>query len=99
MALSDEELAYLEKLARVRLSGESREKLRSELERIIGFVKQLQGIDTAGIEARAYVGGFEQHMRDDVTTSCLSRDEVMEEAPESDGGFFVVPPVIDTEES
>jgi aspartyl-tRNA(Asn)/glutamyl-tRNA(Gln) amidotransferase subunit C len=50
VALTEEELEHLERLARVRLSDASRERLREQLERIIEFVKRLQATDTAGIE-------------------------------------------------
>ncbi|HEY5134098.1 MAG TPA: Asp-tRNA(Asn)/Glu-tRNA(Gln) amidotransferase subunit GatC, partial [Candidatus Krumholzibacteriaceae bacterium] len=53
MALTEKDLEHLERLARVKLSGESREKLRGQLERIIEFVRQLEGVDTTGIEARS----------------------------------------------
>ena len=98
MALSDSELEHLERLARVRVSTESREKLREQLERIIEFVKQLQNVDTSGFEPRAYVGEFEPEMRADEAKPCLSRDEVLAASPENRKGCFGVPSVIEADE-
>lgn len=98
MALSAGELEHLERLARVKLNDESREKLREQLARIIEFVKRLQAIDTAGIEPRAYVGEFEPKLRADATKPCLRREEVLAASPENQNGFFAVPPVIEADE-
>lgn len=96
MTLSDEELGHIERLARVKLSDESRERFREQLERIIGFVRQLQNIDTTKYTAREYTGDVKSYLRDDTAGPCLSRDDVLEEAPDSENGFFRVPPVIET---
>lgn len=96
--LNDEDLKHIEELARVELSGEAREKLRGQLGDIIGFVQKLQAIDTSGYSPKAYLGGFEPEPREDVKGECLSRDEVLEQAPDEQNGFFRVPPVIDRDE-
>jgi aspartyl-tRNA(Asn)/glutamyl-tRNA(Gln) amidotransferase subunit C len=98
VALSESELEHLERLARVKLNDESREKLRGQLARIIEFVKQLEAIDTAGIEPRAYVGEFKPKLRADATKPCLRREEVLAASPENHNGFFAVPPVIEADE-
>lgn len=98
MVLSEKDLEHLERLARVKLSGASREKLRGQLARIIEFVKQLQSIDTTGIEPLAHVGELKPELRADVTEPCLPRDEVLAASPENRDGFFAVPAVIDTDE-
>lgn len=98
MELKDSDLKHLERLARVELSGESRDKLREQLGDIIGFVQKLQAIDTSGYSPKAYLGGFEPELRGDEIEECLSRDEVLEQAPDALKGFFRVPPVIGREE-
>ena len=98
VALSESELEHLERLARVKLNDESREKLCEQLARIIEFVKQLQEIDTTGFEPRAYVGDFEPRLREDATKPCLRREEVLAASPENQNGFFAVPPVIEADE-
>ncbi len=98
MELNDGDLRHLEELARVELGAESRDRLREQLGAIIGFVQKLQAIDTAGYTPKAYLGGFEPELREDVTGECLSRDEVLDEAPDALKGFFRVPPVIGREE-
>ncbi len=99
MDFTESELRHLEQLSRVKLSGDSREKLREQLARIIDFVRRLQKVDTSGYVRRAPVEGREPNMREDVAQSCLSTAEVLAEAPVSERGMFKVPPVIDTGDS
>jgi aspartyl-tRNA(Asn)/glutamyl-tRNA(Gln) amidotransferase subunit C len=96
--LKDTDLRHIEKLARVELSGASRNKLREQLGDIIGFVQKLQAIDTSGYSPKAYLGGFEPELRTDEAGECLSRDEVLRQAPDARNGLFGVPPVIDRDE-
>lgn len=98
MDLSDSELRHIETLAGVRLSAESREKLREQLAGIIDFVKRLQEIDTSNYAPRASIGGFAPYMRDDIVEPCLPREDVLAGSPESERGLFRVPPVIESEE-
>lgn len=98
MSLTDRELEHLERLARVKLSGESREKLRGQLARIIEFVKQLQTIDTAAIELRSPTADLKPALRGDETKPCLPRDEALAASPENRKGYFAVPPVIEADE-
>ena len=99
MELTEDEIMHLERLARVRLSKEARDKLKQQLARIIDFVRKLSEIDTSGYVPRAYVERFECYMRDDFVGSCLSRDTIMAEAPDNEDGLFKVPPVIETDDS
>jgi len=96
--LTDADLRHIEKLARVELSGASREKLREQLGEIIQFVQKLQAIETAEHSPKACPGGFEPELRSDEPGECLSRDEVLSQAPDARDGLFGVPPVIDREE-
>jgi aspartyl-tRNA(Asn)/glutamyl-tRNA(Gln) amidotransferase subunit C len=98
MALSGSELEHLERLARVRLSEKSREKLREQLARIIEFVRQLQSADTTGFEAGTAVGDLESALREDEPRPCLAREEVLAASPDSRDGYFAVPPVIEADE-
>jgi aspartyl-tRNA(Asn)/glutamyl-tRNA(Gln) amidotransferase subunit C len=98
MELSDGDLKHLERLARVRLSGASRERLREQLARIIDFVRRLQEIETPGHEQCAGRESRTAQLRSDVTLPCLSKEEVLAESPECENGMFRVPPVIEADE-
>lgn len=97
MKLTDIELSDLEALARVDLEPEERDRLRLQLDRIIGFVRKLQEVETGGVEAggEGAVPGKAPVL--DEPQECLDREEVLGQAPDREEGFFRVPPVIDRE--
>ncbi len=93
--LSDDEIKHIEKLARIRLDGNAREKFKGQLSDIIEFVRTLQKVDTTGFESETRKTPFKPFLREGRDGGELERDKVLEQAPENKNGFFKVPPVID----
>ncbi|MBD3180534.1 MAG: Asp-tRNA(Asn)/Glu-tRNA(Gln) amidotransferase subunit GatC [Candidatus Latescibacteria bacterium] len=98
MSLSDEEIKHIEKLSRIRLDPGARDKLREQLSDIIDFVNTLQETDTSGYQETPYLERFSSKLRGNTPGGELDHEEVMEQAPDREGGFFRVPPVIDKEQ-
>lgn len=87
------ELAYLE------LTAEEEVRMQRDLNAILGYIDQLNELDTSAVEPMAQVaevlGGAPVALRPDTSQPCLPRDRVMAAAPETDGKFFKVPKVIE----
>lgn len=101
MSIGEDELERLESLARIRIDPADRKGLREDLSRIIGFVGRL-GKWSGGIARRGGPGPSEAgrtRMRKDAVTPCLPRDEVLSMAPDPDGPYFRVPPVIESDDA
>ncbi len=98
MSLSEKELEHLEDLARIRLKQDLREKFRFQLDSIIGFVAELQKVDVSGYENAVEQGSGMNRLRGDKPEESLKRKTILEEAPESNSGFFSVPPVIESDD-
>ena len=97
MSLSEKELGHLEELSRIRLDKEFREKFRFQLNAVIRFVEELKKADISGYEGAGEAERSDSRLRSDEPGQSLDRRTVLSEAPESDGIFFIVPPVIDME--
>ncbi|MBN2071949.1 MAG: Asp-tRNA(Asn)/Glu-tRNA(Gln) amidotransferase subunit GatC [Candidatus Krumholzibacteriota bacterium] len=97
MSLSEKELEHLQDLARIKLDPELREKFRFQLDSIIRFVDELGNIDLSPREEDGPDGIDPRSLREDMPGESLKRKTILEEAPESDGKYFNVPPVLDTE--
>ncbi len=81
-------------LARLRLTEEEVETFRSQLGDILKFVEQLNELDTENVQP--YIGEFsETPMREDEPGESLPHGEALMNAPEKEGGFFVVPRVVE----
>jgi aspartyl-tRNA(Asn)/glutamyl-tRNA(Gln) amidotransferase subunit C len=97
LRLTDIEFGDLEALARVDLGPEEREKLRLQLDRILGFVRKLQDIDTGDTGEPREGPRRGAAPAPDEPRECLDREEVLSQAPDREGAFFRVPPIIDRE--
>jgi aspartyl-tRNA(Asn)/glutamyl-tRNA(Gln) amidotransferase subunit C len=95
MSVSHEQARHIAKLARIAMSDEELERLVPELNNILGWVEQLGEVDTDGVEPLTAVIDQKLRLRDDVVTDGDIRDEVLENAPEAQHGFFAVPKVIE----
>jgi aspartyl-tRNA(Asn)/glutamyl-tRNA(Gln) amidotransferase subunit C len=81
-------------LARLKLTEEEIETFQSQLGDILRFVDQLNDLDTEGVEP--YIEEVETTpMREDEPGGSLSQEEALMNAPEREGGFFVVPRVVE----
>ena len=66
MSLTLEDVARIARLARIELSADERETTRDQLNGILGFIEQLQAVDTTGIEPMAHAVDVVQRLRPDV---------------------------------
>ncbi len=90
-------------LAHLQLASEEVEPMRRDLNAILGYVAELNQLDTTGIEPLAQASermdgqasAGHSALRPDLPAPSLARAVVMAQAPESDGVFFKVPKVIE----
>jgi len=102
MALTEQDIARLARLAGLQLDASDRERARDEFTRILGLIEQLQAVDTAGIEPMAHPLAAHQdislRLRDDQaapTQTLEERAAHMANAPAQHAGLFLVPTVIE----
>jgi aspartyl-tRNA(Asn)/glutamyl-tRNA(Gln) amidotransferase subunit C len=93
--ISREEILKLAELARLSLSDEEIEQLQNDLDEMLEFVKQLQQVDTEGVEPMSHSIDLKSVMRPDKLTASLPVEEALKNAPARIGDFFKVPKVID----
>jgi len=95
MALTIDEVAKVALLARLRLSPEELETFTGQLNSIVGFVEQLQQLDTTNVEPLAH--GIDVHnvFRDDVLGPSLPREKALANAPKRNEEGFLVPAVLE----
>ena len=94
MPLSRSDVAKVALLTRLALSDDELEKMTRELSGIVGFVGQLETIDTAAVEPLAHPLDTQNVFRDDVPHASLDREAALRSAPRHDGECFLVPAVL-----
>jgi aspartyl-tRNA(Asn)/glutamyl-tRNA(Gln) amidotransferase subunit C len=89
------DIAHVARLARLDLSEEELEGYKTQLADILDHAARVQSLEGDPHVESAHPLGFENAFRDDVIRPSLDRDEVLEQAPESEDGFFVAPPAME----
>ena len=83
------------RLSRLNIPEASKQNLTNDLNNILGFVAQLDKVNTSDVKPLASVTGHKLPLRSDKVTDGNIEDLVLKNAPESSSGFFVVPKVIE----
>ena len=95
MSVDKSTVARIARLARIHVPEERQETLASELNGILAWIEELNEVDTDKVEPLASVTGHSLPRRDDVVTDGDRVDDVLANVPETAGGFFVVPKVVE----
>ena len=95
MSIDKATVAKIARLARIHIAEEKRAGLAGELSNILGWVEQLGEVDTDHVAPMTSVVEIRLPERDDVITDGDCRDDILANAPATDGGFFVVPKVVE----
>lgn len=95
MAVDKATVARIAALARIKVPEESFEQLAAELSNILGWVEQLDEVDTGGVTPMTSVAEMTLRRREDAVTDGGIRDKVLANAPGHSEEFFVVPKVIE----
>lgn len=94
MRINDETIDRLAHLARLEFVDQEKEKIREDLEKVLGFCEQLNGLDTEGVEPLIFMSEEHNVLRDDVVIQDINHEEAMKNAPKKDSDYFRVPKVI-----
>lgn len=96
MSLSIDEVRKVARLARLELPEDDLPRMAEQLNRILGYVDQLQQVDTEGVEPLAHPLPVQNVFRDDEPVPSLPPGEALKNAPNRVGDYFAVPAVFDS---
>ena len=94
MQVDEKLVSHLAHLSRLNVTPEKMGKLVSDMQDLVGFVEQLNHLDTTGTQPLMHMGNNVNVLREDIVTGSITREEALKNAPNSDGVFFKVPKVI-----
>ena len=94
MNITDELMDKVARLAKLHLDGAEREALKEDFQRMLDFVGKLQEVDTSGVEPLIHMTEEVNRLRADIPQPPIDRKEMLDNAPETDGAFFMVPKVV-----
>ena len=91
--ISKEDTQHVAKLARLDLTEEEVDKFSRQLGDILGYVEQMNEIDTTNVQPLAHPFDVVNVMREDEVIYKNTKEELMQNAPEEEDGFFKVPKI------
>ena len=95
--ISREEVQRIAHLARLRLSDAEAQAMTRDLEAILSYVEQLEGVDTSEVAPTAHVIPLATPLRPDQPEGDLDPELAVANAPAREGTAFAVPKVLDGE--
>ena len=93
--MDKETVATISYLSRLAFDKENEEKITKDLENIIDFVDQLDGVDTSDIEPLKSPLEKTAKTREDEITAKNRKEQFLENAPDANEDYFLVPRVVE----
>jgi aspartyl-tRNA(Asn)/glutamyl-tRNA(Gln) amidotransferase subunit C len=95
MSLTPDDVRRLARLARIAIQPEESGAVLDRLNRVLGLIEQMRGVDTRGIEPMAHAVAVSQRLRPDEVRESNPRELYQSVAPAVDDGLYLVPKVIE----
>ncbi len=93
--ITRDDVLHLAQLSSLELNESEIDGLRKDISNILGYVDQLSKLDTKGVEPTYQVTGLENVWRDDeIIDYGISRESLLQRAPESTDNQVKVPKVL-----
>ncbi len=93
--VSREEVLHVARLARLELSEAELERMREQLNAILGYIDRLKELDVSGVEPTSHVVPLLDVMRDDEPAPSVPPEAMLRNAPDRVGDLFRVPRIIE----
>ena len=93
--IDEAEVRRIAKLSRLKLSDEEVRLFAGQLANILDYVKQIESLDTEGLEPLAHALPGTNVLREDESREGFTNEQALANAPEAERGCFRVPAVLD----
>ena len=95
MSISEQDLARVAELARIRLDEATVTEVTRRISDILAMIDQMAAVDTSGVAPMANPLDATQRLRADQITETDQRERYLAIAPLSEEGLYLVPRVIE----
>ncbi len=94
MDISKEQVEHVARLASIELTEEEKELFGKQLGQVLEHAAVIASVDTEGVPPTSHAFPLANVFRDDRARPSLSQEEALQNAPQTENGFFVVPRII-----
>lgn len=92
MQVDDALIEKLSRLSMLSFTDDEKIEIRSELEKMIGFMDKIRELELEDVESLPHIQA--NVLREDIPSGMLSKEEALKNAPAKNENFFLVPKVI-----
>ncbi len=96
--ISEQQVRHVARLARLAIDEGRMPVLTAQLQSILQYIAKISQADVSGVEPMAHALPIHNVLREDAVEPALPLEQVLQNAPQTDGPFFKVPKVIGGEE-
>ncbi len=94
MAISVKDVQHIAGLACIDLDEGQQERFAQQFNSILEYFKELDGLNTEGVEPTYHVIGLNNIFREDVAAEPLPQEEALKIAPRHEKGYFKGPRIV-----
>ncbi len=94
MSLSEKDVQYVAKLARLEVTEQEVAKYTQQLGNILGYIEEMSKLDTSNVEPLTHPLDMKNVFREDLVKPSLTQKEVLANGPEVQSGHFRVPKIM-----
>tara|TARA_B110000285_G_scaffold113581_1_gene128861 strand:- start:205 stop:492 length:288 start_codon:yes stop_codon:yes gene_type:complete len=95
MSIDKEKIKHTAKLARISLDEKKIDNLSKDLSNIFKFIEKLNKANTENVKPLSSILDHSLRYREDKVNDGNIRDQILENAPNKNEDFFIVPKVIE----
>ena len=93
--VSDLDVAYVARLARLNLTDEETELFQKQLGDVLKYAEKLHEVDVSNVEAAAHALPIFNVFREDAARDWFTAQQALSNAPRQAKGLFIVPKVVE----
>jgi aspartyl-tRNA(Asn)/glutamyl-tRNA(Gln) amidotransferase subunit C len=94
MSISKEQVAKIATLSRLTLKSNELDQFTDQLSSILQYMEKLNELETTDVEPLYSPVEQTTVLREDIVEKKFKREELLANAPEDDGQYFIVPRII-----
>jgi len=94
ITVDDKLIDDLSRLAKLQFDKQSAEKMKGDLDTILGFVEKLSEVNTDDVDPLIFMSEEVNVLREDAIANEVSQENALKNAPQKDSDYFKVPTVL-----
>jgi len=98
MEINDTIVDKIASLSKLSFSGEEKEAIKNDMNKMLDFVSKLEEVNTDGVAPLVHISEEVNVLREDVVIETITQAEALKNAPKKDSTYIKIPKVVYTDD-